>query len=196
VEELLVTVGIRASLATDRALRYALASTYGVDPEDPERWGFLKNRFLAEEFPGAVLLAWEDRPMEEPVLPVRGIRGTNLLSRTTRIVKGLDGEAYKLRKVVAKKPHLLTSPDADGTGGDIGAELDLERFAALEAERKQVRDALENAGLSPQEAEVMHLKFWQGLGNKEIAHIVGRSASQIGVEAFRGIAKVTEALRA
>jgi len=189
-------VGKRASLVTDRSLRYALASTYQVDPEDPKRWGFLKDRFLAEEFPGAVLLAWEDRPADEPLLPVRGIRGPNLLSRTTRLVKGLDGEAYKLRKVATKKPHALTSADADGTGGDMGAELDLRRFAVLESERKQVRDALRDAGLSPQEVEVVHLKFWEGRSNKDIASIVSRSESQVGVEAFRGVAKITEAMRA
>jgi hypothetical protein len=99
-------VGRRVSLASDQALRYTLAQTYGEDPRNPRRWGRLKGLFLEDEFPGAVLLAWDDRPTDEPLLPVQGRRGTNLLSRTTRIVKEQGAEA----------PHRLTRQHGRDSG--------------------------------------------------------------------------------
>lgn len=188
------TVGKRANLRKDPSLRYTLARAHSVDPENPRCWSYLKARFLEEEFPGAVLLAWEARPVDEPLLPVRGKRGTNLLSRTTRIVKEQDGEAHKIKNLAVTKASALMAADTDGIQ-DAGTALAFDRFVSRETERKQVGEALRGAGLSPQQAEVMHLKYYEGLSNKEIANKVGRTANQIGVEASKGLAKVSEALR-
>jgi hypothetical protein len=191
VDDLREEVGRRASLASDPALRYALASAYAGDPKNPKNWNFLKEKFLAEEFPGAVLLAWKGRPADEPLLPVPGTRGINLLSRTTRIVKEQGTEAHKLARLAKKKPHVLLSGNTDGTK-DLAADADLERFAAQEWELQRMRGVLDRAGLSHQQEQVLDLKL-RNLSEDEISARLGRPKGHVAVVWFNTLAKITEA---
>jgi hypothetical protein len=194
VDDLREKVGKRASLTSDQALRYTLAPTYGEDPGNPKRWGLLKSYFLKDEFPGAVLLAWEERPTDEPLLPVQGRRGTNLLSRTTRIVKEQGAEAHKLTRLANKKPHVLLPDNTDGTR-DLAAKLDLERFVTGEWELQRMREVLDRAGLSHQQQQVLDLKR-KNLSDDEISVRLGRRKGHVAAVWFNTLAKITEAATA
>ena len=59
----------------------------------------------------------------------------------------------------------------------------------------QLHEAMHRAGLSSGEEEVVRMKWVEGLRNKDIAAKLGRSAGQVGVEAYRGLQKVRDAAR-
>jgi len=58
--------------------------------------------------------------------------------------------------------------------------------------RRQLRDAV--LELSPQGAEVFTLKYFEGLRNQEIAEILGKSQTSVGVMLFRARNKVRSEL--
>ncbi|MFY9264719.1 MAG: RNA polymerase sigma factor [Solirubrobacterales bacterium] len=50
--------------------------------------------------------------------------------------------------------------------------------------------------LAPRQRELVALKFFAGLGNREIARVLGQSESNVGSQLHRAIAKLREALDA
>jgi RNA polymerase sigma-70 factor, ECF subfamily len=74
--------------------------------------------------------------------------------------------------------------DLDGAAVEAGAERSEQRLA--------LRAAL--ATLEPRERELIALKFFAGLGNAEIASVVGVSESNAGTRLHRAVTKLREAL--
>jgi RNA polymerase sigma-70 factor, ECF subfamily len=84
-----------------------------------------------------------------------------------------------------RQAELAAEPaDLDGASAEASAE-GAERRLAL-------RDAL--ARLEPRERELIALKFFAGLGNAEIAAVVGISESNAGTRLHRAVTKLREAL--
>jgi RNA polymerase sigma-70 factor, ECF subfamily len=74
--------------------------------------------------------------------------------------------------------------DLDGASVEAGAETS-ERRLALKAGL---------ARLEPRERELIALKFFAGLGNAEIASVLGISESNAGTRVHRAVTKLREAL--
>lgn len=86
----------------------------------------------------------------------------------------------ELRKA-GRRAELLGDPeDSASPGAEDQTELSLSRTA--------LRDAL--ATLEPRERELIALKFFAGLGNSEIATVLGISASNAGTRLHRTIDKL------
>ena len=190
-------------------LRKALAQDLGLDHKalwiDKE----LEDHYIRERFPGAVLVARNEKP-HLPVMPSRK-REPNLRSHTATVVAREAAEGLIKQKVIARPLETTKHGDvvvpldskedhagAPGVVTVLTEDSHIEVFEAQERERgrlNQLRDAVRRAGLSPGEEEVMRLKWVEGLGNKDIAARLGRSAGQVGVQAWRGLEKVTEAAR-
>jgi RNA polymerase sigma-70 factor, ECF subfamily len=84
-----------------------------------------------------------------------------------------------------RQAELAAEPkDVDGAAVDAGAERSEERLA--------LRAAL--ATLAPRERELIALKFFAGLGNAEIASVLGVSESNAGTRLHRAVTKLREAL--
>ena len=84
-----------------------------------------------------------------------------------------------------RQAELAAEPaDLDGAAVDAGAESS-ERRLALKA-------AL--AHLEPRDRELIALKFFAGLGNAEIASVLGISESNAGTRVHRAVTKLREAL--
>ena len=84
-----------------------------------------------------------------------------------------------------RQAELAAEPvDLDAPAVDSGAERSEQRLA--------LRAAL--ATLAPRERELIALKFFAGLGNAEIAQVVGISESNAGTRLHRAVAKLREAL--
>jgi RNA polymerase sigma-70 factor (ECF subfamily) len=79
--------------------------------------------------------------------------------------------------------ELVTEPVDDAPGPDEGAEVALRRSA--------LRDAMR--GLSARERELVALKFFAGLGNREIAAVIGTSETNAGTRLHRVIEKLRRA---
>jgi RNA polymerase sigma-70 factor, ECF subfamily len=79
--------------------------------------------------------------------------------------------------------ELATEPADDAAGPDASAEVGLRRAA--------LRGAL--AELSPRERELIALKFFAGLANAEIAHVLGVSETNAGTRLHRTIEKLRRA---
>jgi RNA polymerase sigma factor (sigma-70 family) len=79
--------------------------------------------------------------------------------------------------------ELVTEPVDDAPGPDEGAEVALRRTALREAMR----------GLSARERELVALKFFAGLGNREIAAVIGTSETNAGTRLHRVIEKLRRA---
>ena len=190
-------------------LRKALAQELGLDNKalwiDKE----LEDHYVRERFPGAVLVARDEKP-NLPEMPSRK-REPNLRSHTATVVAREAGEGLIKQKVIARPletneyNELVVPFDPKEDHGSSPGVLipviegtHMDRFEAQERERgrmNQLHEAMRRAGLSQQEEEVMRLKWVEGLGNKEVATRLGRSASHVGVQAWRGFAKVKDAAR-
>jgi RNA polymerase sigma-70 factor, ECF subfamily len=84
-----------------------------------------------------------------------------------------------------RQAELTAEPaDLDAPAVDSGAERSEQRLA--------LRAAL--ATLAPRERELIALKFFAGLGNAEIAQVVGISESNSGTRLHRAVTKLREAL--
>jgi RNA polymerase sigma-70 factor, ECF subfamily len=84
-----------------------------------------------------------------------------------------------------RQAELTAEPaDLDGAAVETGAERSEQRLA--------LRAALEQ--LAPRERELIALKFFAGLGNAEIASVVGISESNAGTRLHRAVTKLREAL--
>jgi RNA polymerase sigma-70 factor (ECF subfamily) len=84
-----------------------------------------------------------------------------------------------------RQAELAAEPaDLDGATAEAGAEHSERRLA--------LRAAL--AQLEPRERELIALKFFAGLGNAEIASVVGISESNAGTRLHRAITKLREVL--
>jgi RNA polymerase sigma-70 factor (ECF subfamily) len=84
-----------------------------------------------------------------------------------------------------RQTELAAEPaDLDGAMVEAGAEHS-ERRIALRAALVQ---------LAPRERELIALKFFAGLGNAEIASVVGISESNAGTRLHRAISKLREVL--
>jgi RNA polymerase sigma-70 factor (ECF subfamily) len=79
--------------------------------------------------------------------------------------------------------ELAAEPSDDAVGPDVAAEVGLRRVA--------LRGAL--AQLSPRERELVALKFFAGLGNAEIAQVLGVSETNAGTRLHRVIEKLRRA---
>jgi RNA polymerase sigma-70 factor (ECF subfamily) len=79
--------------------------------------------------------------------------------------------------------ELVTEPADDAPGPDEGAEVALRRTA--------LRKAM--ALLTPRERELVSLKFFAGLGNREIAAVIGTSETNAGTRLHRVIEKLRRA---
>ncbi|MDD5591260.1 MAG: sigma-70 family RNA polymerase sigma factor [Dehalococcoidales bacterium] len=66
-----------------------------------------------------------------------------------------------------------------------------------ELERKELAEKLSQcvAQLSPEEQEIIHLRFEAELTNREIAKIMGFSESNVGVKLYRAIRKMRDSLQ-
>lgn len=83
-----------------------------------------------------------------------------------------------------RQAELAAEPaDLDGLGAEEGAERSERRLA--------VSAALEQ--LAPRERELIALKFFAGLGNAEIAQVLGISESNAGTKLHRAMTKLREA---
>jgi RNA polymerase sigma-70 factor (ECF subfamily) len=83
-----------------------------------------------------------------------------------------------------RQAELATEPaDLDSLGADEGIEDDERRLT--------VSTALER--LQPGERELIALKFFAGLGNAEIAQVLGTSESNAGTKLHRAMTKLREA---
>jgi RNA polymerase sigma factor (sigma-70 family) len=84
-----------------------------------------------------------------------------------------------------RQAELAAEPaDLDGAAVETGAEHS-ERRLALKAGL---------ATLAPRERELIALKFFAGLGNAEIASVLGISESNAGTRLHRAVTKLREAL--
>jgi RNA polymerase sigma-70 factor, ECF subfamily len=84
-----------------------------------------------------------------------------------------------------RQAELAAEPsDLDAAAVDAGAERSEQRLA--------LRAAL--ATLAPRERELIALKFFAGLGNAEIASVIGVSESNAGTRLHRAVTKLREAL--
>jgi RNA polymerase sigma-70 factor (ECF subfamily) len=84
-----------------------------------------------------------------------------------------------------RQAELAAEPaDLDGAAVEVGAEHSERRLA--------LRAAL--AHLEPRERELIALKFFAGLGNAEIAAVLGISESNAGTRLHRAVTKLREAL--
>jgi RNA polymerase sigma-70 factor, ECF subfamily len=84
-----------------------------------------------------------------------------------------------------RQAELAAEPaDLDGASVEAGAERS-ERRLALRAGLEQ---------LAPRERELIALKFFAGLGNAEIASVLGISESNAGTRVHRAVTKLREAL--
>jgi RNA polymerase sigma-70 factor, ECF subfamily len=84
-----------------------------------------------------------------------------------------------------RQAELAAEPaDLDAAAVETGAERSERRLA--------LRAAL--ARLEPRERELIALKFFAGLGNAEIASVVGISESNAGTRLHRAVTKLREAL--
>jgi RNA polymerase sigma-70 factor (ECF subfamily) len=84
-----------------------------------------------------------------------------------------------------------------GRQAELAAEpTDLDAAVEAGAERSEQRLALRAAleQLAPRERELIALKFFAGLGNAEIASVVGISESNAGTRLHRAVTKLREAL--
>jgi DNA-binding CsgD family transcriptional regulator len=199
---------VKVGFESGGRLRKALAQDLRLDHKQPWIDNKLREHYLLERFPGAVLAARAEEP-HLPEMPSRK-REPNLRSRTARSVEQEAPEGLIKERVVGR-------PLKPTTHGDLAVPFDptedhgkppsvvtvlreeshMEVFEAQERERgrlNQLHGTMRRAGLSPGEAEVMHLRL-EGLRNKGIAARLGRSASQVGGELYRAIAKVREAAR-
>ena len=79
--------------------------------------------------------------------------------------------------------ELVTEPADDSPGPEEGAEVALRRAA--------LRDAM--GKLSARERELVSLKFFAGLANREIAQVVGTSETNAGTRLHRVIEKLRRA---
>jgi RNA polymerase sigma factor (sigma-70 family) len=83
-----------------------------------------------------------------------------------------------------RQAELAAEPaDLDGFGAEVGAERSERRLA--------VSAALER--LQPLERELIALKFFAGLENREIARVLGISESNAGTKLHRAMTKLREA---
>jgi RNA polymerase sigma-70 factor, ECF subfamily len=84
-----------------------------------------------------------------------------------------------------RQAELAAEPaDLEGAAVETGAERSEQRLA--------LRAGL--ATLAPRERELIALKFFAGLGNAEIAQVVGISESNAGTRLHRAVTKLREAL--
>lgn len=84
-----------------------------------------------------------------------------------------------------RQAELAAEPeDVEGVAVEAGAEGSERRLA--------LRAAL--ATLAPRERELIALKFFAGLGNAEIASVLGISESNAGTRVHRAVTKLREAL--
>jgi RNA polymerase sigma factor (sigma-70 family) len=84
-----------------------------------------------------------------------------------------------------RQAELAAEPaDLDGAAVEASAEHSERRLA--------LRDALTR--LEPRERELIALKFFAGLGNAEIASVLGVSESNAGTRLHRAVTKLREAL--
>ena len=199
---------VKVGFESGGRLRKALAQDLRLDHKQPWIDNKLREHYVLERFPGAVLAARAEDP-HLPEMPSRK-REPNLRSRTARSVEQEAPEGLIKERVVGR-------PLKPTNHGDLAVPFDpkedhmrppsvvtvlreeshIEVFEAQERERgrlNQLHETIRRAGLSSGEAEVMHLRL-EGLRNKDIAARLGRSASQVGGELYRGIAKVREAAR-
>jgi RNA polymerase sigma factor (sigma-70 family) len=79
----------------------------------------------------------------------------------------------------------------DGVALDMPADADAGDTAL---DRVFVATALH--GLEPRDRELVALKFFAGLGNREIARVVGRSETNVGSQLHRAVRKLREVLDA
>jgi RNA polymerase sigma-70 factor, ECF subfamily len=79
--------------------------------------------------------------------------------------------------------ELVDEPTDDAPGPDEGAEVALRRAALREAMK----------GLSPRERELVALKFFAGLANREIADVIGTTETNAGTRLHRVIEKLRRA---
>ena len=199
---------VRMGFEEGSRIRKAMAQDLGLDHKALWIDGKLKNHYVRMRFPGAVLAARAEQP-HLPETPSRK-REPNLRSYTVTSVEREAAEGIIKERVIGR-------PLETTKHGDLAVPFDpkedhmrppsvvtvlreeshIEVFEAQERERgllNQLHETIRRAGLSPGEAEVMHLKL-DGLRNKDIAARLGRSASQVGGELYRGKAKVKEAAR-
>ena len=86
----------------------------------------------------------------------------------------------ELRKAGRRAALIMEPEDSTSPRAEDHAEISLSRAA--------LRDAL--AALEPRERELIALKFFAGLGNSEIATVLGISASNAGTRLHRTIDKL------
>ena len=84
----------------------------------------------------------------------------------------------------------------DGAGEAERIESDRTTRADRRLQSLELRDELRRAvsGLSPRAAEIFALRYFEDLGNSEIAEMLGTSRSSIGVTLHRARAQVKEAM--
>jgi RNA polymerase sigma-70 factor (ECF subfamily) len=159
-----------ADLAFDRLYRTSRDDVYAYVA------GLLRDRPAAEE---VTAIAFErayrkrarfDRRRGEPRAWLFGIARNAALDELRR--RGRQAE-------LAAEPA-----DLDGAAVEAGAEHS-ERQLALRAALSR---------LAPRERELIALKFFAGLGNAEIASVLGISESNAGTRLHRAVTKLREAL--
>ncbi|MBA2713728.1 MAG: sigma-70 family RNA polymerase sigma factor [Rubrobacteraceae bacterium] len=185
-------------------LRRVLAGELGLD--DKHLWidELLKDHYKNQEFPGAVLVARDEKP-DIPLLSIRK-NTRNLRSHTAQAVTRAGREGVIKQKVIdhpvevnehndlvvpfdpkedRKQPHNMVAQAQESDW--------LTLFAAQESERGQVRailEAIERAGLTLQEQQVLDLRMKKHHSYKQIGALLGRPTNQVGSVLSRARNKV------
>lgn len=137
--------------------------------------GLLRDRAAAED---VTALAFERAYRRRKSFnPKRGTRRAWLFG----IARNAALDELRRRK---RQVAFATEPaDEDGVGADEAAEVALRRAALREA----------MAGLTARERELVALKFFAGLGNGEIATVIGTTESNAGTKIHRVLEKLRRA---
>ena len=146
-------------------------------------WEGSQDERLLGELPGAVALAWHDRPLDEPLRPTDN-RSKNFVSRVEMLLSQVGSEA-------AEKTKATDEPLEENLHPHDEDELDA--FARREQRIQLMRELhqmMRAAKLSPNEWQVFTMV--RMLQNRQISERTDRSADQIGVELSRARHKLRQ----
>lgn len=101
-------------------------------------------------------------------------------------------EMRRTRREAPAEGAALDMPGVSRSGGDDPFATESTPTDAMALDRVLVAEALRE--LEARDRELVALKFFAGLGNREIARVVGRSETNVGSQLHRAIRRLREVL--